>query len=387
VVSTRRLLALAFLFTGVLAARALPAVGQTADPPAPTTAPAATTASGLDPGAVRVAIDLTRTREKLDAIDREVAVAQARLTSAQAAYDELNTKILTNQTKLVVVKDRVRTRAVHVYQHGGSGNEALVMIGSVDDLQSAETYSSAALGVDDTELADLSDLERTLETQRAARAHELDDLRTTKARLDADHEQLTVLRAQEQALLDKWGAVPVMGDGWLTGPQIAAWFKSTGATARLAPGSTIDDVARLYTIEGGVEHVRGDLAFAQAVIETGSFGVAAGNNYSGIGVCDSCSGGYAFPTPLDGVRAQIQLLRNYADPDSRAANLANAPSPSLYGADPAKAAATYDSFFLKGKAPLWNQMGNGNWATDPTYARKVIELFARMIAYTAAHPA
>jgi flagellum-specific peptidoglycan hydrolase FlgJ len=32
-------------------------------------------------------------------------------------------------------------------------------------------------------------------------------------------------------------------------------------------------------------------------------------------------------------------------------------------------------------------MGNGNWATDPTYARKVIELFARMIAYTAAHPA
>ena len=70
-------------------------------------------------------------------------------------------------------------------------------------------------------------------------------------------------------------------------------------------------------VEGQAEGVRGDLAFAQSIVETASFGVAAGSNYSGIGVCDSCTGGYAFPTPLDGVRAQIQLLRNYADPDSR----------------------------------------------------------------------
>jgi hypothetical protein len=156
---------------------------------------------------------------------------------------------------------------------------------------------------------------------------------------------------------------------------------------RLAPGVAIDDIARLYVIEGNAEHVRGDLAFAQAVIETGSFKVAAGNNYSGIGVCDSCTDGYGFPTPLDGVRAQIQLLRNYADPDSRAANLANPPSPSLYGTDAAQAATTYDGFFLKGKAPLWNVMGNGNWATDPGYAKKVIELFARMVAYASQHPA
>jgi hypothetical protein len=142
----------------------------------------------------------------------------------------------------------------------------------------------------------------------------------------------------------------------------------------------------LYVIEGKAEHVRGDLAFAQSVIETGGFSVAAGNNYSGIGVCDSCTGGYSFPTPLDGVRAQIQLLRNYADPDSRAGDLTNPPSPTLYGADAEKAAATYNSFFLKGKAPLWNDMGNGNWATDPTYAGKVILLFAQMVNFANAHP-
>src|SRR5947209_18071481 len=99
----------------------------------------------------------------------------------------------------------------------------------------------------------------------------------------------------------------------------------------------------MYVEEGTAEHVRGDLAFAQAIVETGSFAVAAGNNFSGIGVCDSCTGGYAFPTPRDGVRAQIQLLRNYADPDSRADNLANPPSPALYGADGSKAARLYDT--------------------------------------------
>jgi flagellum-specific peptidoglycan hydrolase FlgJ len=40
---------------------------------------------------------------------------------------------------------------------------------------------------------------------------------------------------------------------------------------------------------------------------------------------------------------------------------------------------------LKGKAPLWNLMGGGNWATDPTYAPKVIGLYSQMIAWAAAH--
>jgi hypothetical protein len=182
------------------------------------------------------------------------------------------------------------------------------------------------------------------------------------------------------------GGVPVMGDAVLHARQLAGWYRSTGAVAHLMPGTTIDDVTALYLQEGGDEGVRGDLAFAQAVIETGSFAVAAGNNYSGIGVCDSCTGGYAFPTPRDGVRAQIQLLRNYADPDSRAANLAHPPSPALYGADATKASRLYDTFFLKGKAPLWNQMGGGNWATDPTYAGKVIGLFNQMSAFANAHP-
>jgi hypothetical protein len=84
------------------------------------------------------------------------------------------------------------------------------------------------------------------------------------------------------------------------------------------------------------------------------------------------------------VRAQIQHLRNYGDPASRAANLAHPPSPYWYAPtslDPAVAAANFDSFFAKGWALTWNQMGRGNWATDPGYAQKVLTVYGRMVAF------
>ena len=256
----------------------------------------------------------------------------------------------------------------------------------VDDLGSGLHYAEAALDIDQDDLSKLTDAQEKLEAARAEQAQRRDEAATDAQLLvDSSAQLLTEIR-REQSQLDAWGAVPVMGDTWLTGAQLAAWYRSTGANAQLAPGTTIDDLANLFVIEGKAEHVRGDLAFAQAIIETGGFSVAAGNNYSGIGVCDSCTGGDAFTSPIEGVRAQIQLLRNYADPDSRASNLASLPSPSLYGSDPRKAASLYDSFFLKGHAPLWNQMGSGNWATDPTYAGKVINLFAQMVAFAASHP-
>jgi flagellum-specific peptidoglycan hydrolase FlgJ len=32
----------------------------------------------------------------------------------------------------------------------------------------------------------------------------------------------------------------------------------------------------------------------------------------------------------------------------------------------------------KGKAPNWDQFGNGNWATDPGYAAKIAELHRQL---------
>ena len=79
----------------------------------------------------------------------------------------------------------------------------------------------------------------------------------------------------------------------------------------------------------------------------------------------------------DGIRGQIQLLVNYADANSRAANLHHPVSPYIWRSD-----AAFDTYFAKGWAPTWSDMGHGNWATDPAYAGKVIAVYRSMVAFT-----
>jgi hypothetical protein len=215
---------------------------------------------------------------------------------------------------------------------------------------------------------------------RDARATAVRGLQGDVTLLNTQHDQLTAEAASDQSALTALGGVPVLGAAQLTAKQMAGWFRSTGAKAHLSGTTTIDQLTSLYIAEGEAVGVRGDAAFAQSIIETGSFEHATDNNYAGIGACDSCTGEPGFPTPQAGVRAQLQLLRSYADPASDATNLGNPPDPTLFGADP----ANFDDFFLKGKVPLWNEMGHGNWATDPNYASKVLRVYLTMLTYSAA---
>jgi hypothetical protein len=336
--------------------------------------------------AVQAAVDLARTSDRLYAVARQLVNVQSRYSSAQADLADTESEIQVYTGKITTLRNQIKKRAIVAYTHAGRQTAGLE-VERVQDLSAGAQYTASANSVDQEQLDGYTKVATALQQERAKRQTTRDELAAASDQLDQLHTSLAALRDSEQQLLDRFGAVPVMGDAWLKPEQIAAWFRSTGAHANLPPGTTIDDLAALYVEEGSAEHVRGDLAFAQSIVETASFSVDAGNNYSGIGVCDSCTGpGYTFPTPQDSVRTQIQLLRNYADPDSRASSLANPPSPWLYGTDPVKAAALYDTFFLKGKAPLWNVMGNGNWATSPTYARSVIETFARMLAFVSANP-
>ena len=174
---------------------------------------------------------------------------------------------------------------------------------------------------------------------------------------------------------------PVMGPTVLSAAEIVAWYRSSGASPRLSGGMSIDELAQIFVEEGTGENVRADFAFAQSYIETGGFRTGGSdNNFSGLGACDGCSGEKQFPTARDGIRAQIQHLRNYADRRSTTSDLNHPPSPYWYGSDPGVAARNFDSFFAKGWAPTWQMMGRGNWATDPNYSAKVIGIYNRMIA-------
>jgi hypothetical protein len=370
-------LSLGATLAGVPAAAEEPA--REGHPPAPERGLA------VDPRLLEVTIELSRTTRKLEAAERDAAVAQQRLSAAQATIDIMEGFIRTNRPTVELTRAEVRHNALIAYQRHATAVDASIRIVSADDLGRADEYLGATHGIDRNRLALLQTAQEALERAQLRRIEARDQLATAAAELDRGVEGLRALRTQQEALMVQLGAVPVMGDAWLTPEQLAAWYRSTGQRPELAPGTTIEDLAGFYIEEGNAEHVRGDLAFAQGIVESAYFSVAAGNNYAGIGACDSCSGGFGFASPREGVRAQIQLLRNYADPDSRADNLAFPPVKGLYPADPVAAARTFDAFFLKGTVPLWNQMGNGNWATDPTYAGKVIGLFARIVAYTAAH--
>jgi hypothetical protein len=66
-------------------------------------------------------------------------------------------------------------------------------------------------------------------------------------------------------------SVPIMGQSSLTSEQIAGFFR-----ANQPPGSpcltvSIGQLTADFVWEGNVENVRGDVAFAQSIIETGWF--------------------------------------------------------------------------------------------------------------------
>jgi hypothetical protein len=169
----------------------------------------------------------------------------------------------------------------------------------------------------------------------------------------------------------------ILGPSALTAGQLSGWFAQNGYDAMTS--ATIDQLIGWYLSDGAIEGVRGDLAFAQAVLETGGFASTDAvtiNNYAGVGHCDSCATGLRFPSPEAGVIGQLQLLRIFADTSTidglpqplAAASLAPASQSSL------------------GCCTTWPSL-TGVWATDPDYGDKILTIYARMLAYALATPA
>lgn len=170
------------------------------------------------------------------------------------------------------------------------------------------------------------------------------------------------------------GHKPVMGFTRATAADLAAWFHSKGSGGSATV--PVEALAVMFIEEGVAEGVAGDLAFVQAMVETGWLRFSARmpfhhNNFSGLGAVDAGSSSAAFGDARTGVRAQVQHLRAYADPWVGPADLAN---PLV---DP--------RFHLvaKGTATTWAHFGNGRWATDPGYASKIHRLHEDLLAFAA----
>ena len=140
----------------------------------------------------------------------------------------------------------------------------------------------------------------------------------------------------------------------------------------------IEVLAQIYLDEGARTGVRGDVAFAQSILETGGFAnpgsAATDNNFAGIGWCDTCKHGFDFPDAKTGVRAQLQLLRIYVDPTF----------PDATYKDKILLPGTLTLGF-RGKVQTWWDLW-GTWATGALYGQRVYDIYERMVAFAAFDP-
>lgn len=111
---------------------------------------------------------------------------------------------------------------------------------------------------------------------------------------------------------------PIMGKAQAHVSQMVS-YAVTGNNSPKLPFCSVEELAAIFLEEGEIEGVRGDVAWAQTMKETGFFkygGIVLPeqNNYAGIGALNNNAQGDAavFETPRIGVRAQIQHLKAYA---------------------------------------------------------------------------
>jgi Mannosyl-glycoprotein endo-beta-N-acetylglucosaminidase len=159
----------------------------------------------------------------------------------------------------------------------------------------------------------------------------------------------------------------ILGPAAMTGPELAAWFASTGHKANTTV--PMPQLAAAYQAAGTATGVRDDLAFAQSIVETGYFSfpsygqlTANDNNFAGIGACDSCATGWKFPTAADGVGAQLELLESYAS------------------TKPVKTPLLPGNVSVGGCCQTWVQLA-GVWASSLIYGISIMTVYNQMLTW------
>lgn len=353
---------------------------------------ASTAFLAFTPPASSQADPLAQARDRLARAQSDAADAQARYDQAvterdqsQSQMADLEQNIATTRAQEVAVRGEIANRAVALYKNSEDSSGLGVLDGpNPMDSSRKKKFTEAAdkfYGQKVQELHDTADKQQQAHEQLQAKRKELDDRVPQLEQDKADTAEKLARATRGVEIVGKLGPLraagdPIMGPTVLTGAEMASWVRSSSNSPKLSGGMSVDLIAQMYVDEGNAEGVRGDVAFAQASIETGGFSAGGSdNNFSGLGACDGCGGQNRFPTALDGIRAQIQLLKAYAG----GGPLMNPPSPYWWGPDPVTATQKYNSFGGTGSAPTWRQMGGGKWASDRGYADKVLGTYDKMI--------
>jgi hypothetical protein len=109
---------------------------------------------------------------------------------------------------------------------------------------------------------------------------------------------------------------PILGSPEVTREQIVLFVRQYNPDPRLS--CSLEEIVGLYYEEAELEGIRPDIAFSQALLETGFFRYGGDvlpeqNNFAGIGTTGRGTRGIWFETPRLGVRAHIQHLLAYTN--------------------------------------------------------------------------
>lgn len=163
----------------------------------------------------------------------------------------------------------------------------------------------------------------------------------------------------------------IMGKAIASKEQAIKYLQDRNPTPKI--NCSIEELVDIYYREATLEGVRPDLAFAQALLETGHFDffgtvVPEQNNYAGIGTTSATVRGNYFSTPEIGVRAQIQHLLAYASLEKPRQPLVD-PRYHLVNGNPKVA----------GKAKTWHDL-DGRWAASRPYGAKILKIHSDIMA-------
>jgi hypothetical protein len=325
-------------------------------------------------------------------------VAEQQWQVLQRRLDKLRARVRETQHDLDLAQAAIQAAAVEAYMNSGSSrltaaisalatassaldaSRSMHLIGSFGDEQNALVTEYVAL-----------EKKLTAEKQKVQVQKDAADvmLASAQAKVESDNTEIahahvrltaTVIGILQFEQAATSASSPILGPTQLTAQQLVDFVLAMHYTPRLTV--SLEDLAKDYIIEGENAGVRGDVAFAQSILETDGFSFPGGgqvlvndNNFAGIGACDSCKHGFSFPTAEIGVRAQMQALRIYVDPNLTATTLKQPlVMPKML------------NLGFRGRVQTWWDLW-GTWATGAFYGQRVYDIYTRMVEFAKTDPA
>jgi hypothetical protein len=330
----------------------------------------------------------------LKGAQKNVKTAKRHDADVRKQLRKLSAKERETERQLEATRTRLRQAAAEAYIHAGSG-QLLAAISSFANANSAvdvggQLHVIGTYGTNEKNVLDEYTHMKESVDEEVAQINDLADsssqaLKSANARVN--DLKAAIANAKKQIAdakkgIEKFHAAatsalsPILGPSLLTAKQMADYVVANGGHPRITV--PLEQLAADYLVEGNATGVRGDVAWAQSILETGSFAnpgsAPDNNNFAGIGWCDSCKHGIDFPDARTGVRAQLQLLRIYVDP--------NFPEPDYK--DPILLHGSL-SLGFRGRVQTWWDLW-GTWATGALYGQRVYDIYEKMVAFAKTDP-